>query len=88
MGSGVLEWGQKGKSRTLLVSVDSTEAYRLAAPEPKRKAISKSLRSPDPLKRASADIPKLGDRSNDTVRTHSVFTPTWDPRSGREEQDG
>ena len=88
MGSGVLEWCQKGKSRTLLVSVDSTEAYRLAAPEPKRKAISKSLRSPDPLKRASADIPKLGDRSDDTVRTHSVFTPTWDPRSGREEQDG
>lgn len=88
MGADVLEWCQKGKSRTLLVSMDSVEAYLRALPEPKRKAISKSLRSPDPLKPTSSAIPKLGDRSDDTVRTYSVFTPTWDPRSGREEHDG
>ncbi|RZI59621.1 MAG: hypothetical protein EOP94_02700 [Zymomonas sp.] len=86
MGAGVLEWCQKGNSRILLVSVESLEAYRLSPANPRAGALSAALRSPDPLARRSADLPKLGDRDREVeeARRSDIFTRTWEPGTGRE----
>lgn len=89
MGDGTLEWCQKGNTRTLMVSVESVEAYRTSKANPKAvKPGNSSARSPDPLARRAGDLPKMGDRdpSQQIGSGWGVFAPTWDPRSGREKK--
>lgn len=87
MGRGTLEWCQKGRSKILLVSVESLERYRRSDENPHNGKINRALRSPDPLARRPGDLPKLGDRRKPQPGGFGVFVPTWDPRSGREAID-
>lgn len=80
MGNGTLDWCQKGRSRVMMASVESVEAYLLSEANPNRAAIARSLRSPNPLARRPNDPPKLGDREEDSHRS-DIFVRTWDPRA-------
>lgn len=83
MGDGTLEWCQKGRSRIMMVSTESTDAYRLSEKNPNRDTIKASLRSPDPLHRGGGALPKLADRDMEAEerRRSDVFVRTWDPRA-------
>lgn len=67
----------------MMVSVESTDAYRISDQNPKREAIRSALRSPDPLARQATDLPKLGarDLEAEEAQRSDIFVRTWDPRA-------
>jgi hypothetical protein len=81
MGNGTLDWCQKGRSRIMIASVESVEAYLSSEKNPKRASISPSLRSPDPLARRANDIPKLGNRKDGDTNRSNIFLKSSDSKS-------